>query len=64
MDNIEQYLTKAKIEMDKALKLKLRDDENLKRQPWHYQAAIYHVLEANYYQSQAIIELLRERKTE
>jgi len=66
MNNIEQYLTKAQAEMDKALKRKAYAEDSglVNHGILHYQAAVYHILEANYYQNQAIIELLKGRKTE
>jgi len=66
MNNIEQYLTKAEAEMKEALKSKADAEDTIlvNRIIAYYQSAIYHILEANYYQNQAIIELLKGRKTE
>ena len=68
MDNIEIYLTEAEVEMGKYLEHE-NNARNYGRFGFHEQtlgercSAVSHILKANHYQNQAIIELLKERET-
>ena len=65
MKNIEEYLTKAEIEINQALREEDKSKITLlhEEQAQVYHSVIYHALKATYYQNQAIIELLKERET-
>jgi len=61
MANIEDYLQKAKEAMDKSSTSHAVFERGYDRMG---QDAIYRALESLYYQNQAIIELLREKRTD